>query len=149
MQPCPRFPLMVSPLGEFFAHIRKWTARLASQPRGACGIPLSSADAARSRPGALLFVSLVYPVSSWIYCPAINRAGQALCSATNFSTSRKSNRIGPPLVKRMHGNSPLLTLRRTVILLTARSFDTSEMLSRGVTALRLPFLYFSHSGSTS
>jgi hypothetical protein len=67
----------------------------------------------------------------------------------NFSRSFGSNRNGPPLLRRMHGNSLPFTKRLTVILETARSLDTSEMLSRGVTVLRLPFLSFSHSGSMS
>src|SRR5260370_4775408 len=81
-------------------------------------------------PACPMLPLLAVPVSSWLYCPTIIRQCQPLCFSTNFSTSARVKRSGPPFVKRTHGNSPALTLRRTVITLTAKSFATSRIPTR-------------------
>ena len=43
--------------------------------------------------------------------------------------------MGPPGLRRTHGNSPLATFRRIVIALTASIFDTWEIVSSCVTVL--------------
>lgn len=51
--------------------------------------------------------------------------------------SRKSKRIGPPFVRRTHGNSPQDTFRLIVIFETASSRAGSAIPIRGVTAFLL------------
>lgn len=131
-------------LRESSGHIRKPIARPALRPRRvSCTRPLSD-DGEASRCVAPMLALVVCPVS---WCLLSHRKSHrqsqnksesySLCSATNVSMSRKSKRIGPPFVRRTHGNSPQDTFRLIVIFETASSRAASAIPIRGVTAFLL------------
>ena len=146
--PCPRFPLgFFSIVSTALPHDSFSCVLGNRQARFFCGRaelsvfvlcqPMPKHHAASFpcwlwRPTA--FHVFIVPHKLWLSIQKQKRKPQPLRDSTNFSTSRRSNRIGPLSFSRTQRSCPSCTRVLTVPLQTARSFDTSEMLSKGVTA---------------